>query len=251
MISREKLIQEQQLRNCIRKLIKKELGEVKKEENKLRLYIRQMIKESKVESGVPHHSTGINVLENLLKKIVPILEEGYKSLTTNEEQRESFRAHIINAINKSLAAEKHRDRAGENDSNKFIAVEEDNLGLEEQEDETDIKVSVGEKEEGEEEEEQFIDIDNDSGPSKEEEEEEKVEDFTIRGHNETGRNVALETYEKIESQILDAYSVLEDEEDEEDFYSYLLTNVRLYLEKFETELQSALQEPYEKEEEEI
>ena len=50
----------------------------------------------------PNKSTGINVLEELLKKIVPVLETDYKSLTTNESQRQSFRSHIVNAVVKTL-----------------------------------------------------------------------------------------------------------------------------------------------------
>ena len=37
----------------------------------------------------PYKSTGINELETLLKKIIPVIEPDYKSLTTAEEQRES------------------------------------------------------------------------------------------------------------------------------------------------------------------
>ena len=43
-------------------------------------------------------STGINVLEDLLKKIIPQIEDDYKLLTTSEEQRESYRSHIIDAV---------------------------------------------------------------------------------------------------------------------------------------------------------
>jgi len=53
-------------------------------------------------SPTPNKSTGINVLEELLKKIVPVLETDFKSLTTNENQRKSFRAHIVNAVVKTL-----------------------------------------------------------------------------------------------------------------------------------------------------
>ena len=42
------------------------------------------------------------ILEDLLKKIVPVLETDYKSLTTNEQQRKSFRSHIVNAVVKTL-----------------------------------------------------------------------------------------------------------------------------------------------------
>jgi hypothetical protein len=50
----------------------------------------------------PNKSTGINVLEDLLKKIIPVLETDYKILTTSVEQRNSFRSHVIQAIVNTL-----------------------------------------------------------------------------------------------------------------------------------------------------
>ena len=64
----------------------------------------------------PNKSTGINVLEELLKKIIPIIETDYKSLTTNTSQRESYRSHIINAVVNSLTPAKiNNDADGEDD----------------------------------------------------------------------------------------------------------------------------------------
>ena len=50
------------------------------------------------DQPTPNKSTGINVLEDLLKKIIPQLEIDYRMMTTADEQRESFRAHIVNAV---------------------------------------------------------------------------------------------------------------------------------------------------------
>ena len=66
----------------------------------------KLIKEAEVSTAVPQRSTGINVLEDLLKKIVPILEDDYKQMTTSEEQRRSYRGHIVNGIQSLLAPEK-------------------------------------------------------------------------------------------------------------------------------------------------
>ena len=67
-------------------------------------------------AGKPNKSTGINVLEELLKKIIPVLETDYKSLTTNSEQRNSFRAHIINAVVDTLTpAQANNDATEEGD----------------------------------------------------------------------------------------------------------------------------------------
>ena len=73
------------------------------EEERLRNIIRTLIEQERhalQEVGTPdidptpNKSTGINVLEDLLKKIVPIFKDDFRLLTTNEDQRKSFRAHI-------------------------------------------------------------------------------------------------------------------------------------------------------------
>ena len=76
-------------------------------EKEIRKLIRRIVEEEGGDDGpVPHQSTGINVLEELLKKIIPIIEIEYKQLTTDPKQRESFRAHIVNAIQNALAPTK-------------------------------------------------------------------------------------------------------------------------------------------------
>ena len=251
MISRDKLLQELKLREYVRKAIKvvSERRENKKkvielQENKLRLHIRKMLNEAEVDDDVPHHSTGINILEELLKKIIPVLETDYKTLTTALEQRKSFRAHIINAVQSTLAPDIALDKAGVEDSEKIIPVTE-------QEGDEDLTVSVGDDEEeamadlGAEsdieadidaDEESFIDINKDNVGK-------ETDSFTISGEDTTGRNMALQSFEKVEKNIVDAYGLLSDEEDEQLFYDYLLTNLKLYFDKFEQELQPVLDEP--------
>ena len=61
--------------------------------------------------------------------------------------------------------------------------------------------------------------------------------------DETGRNVAYQSYKKIESSIIDSYELLANPEDQELFYDYLIANLKLYFEKFEEELASQVDEP--------
>ena len=61
----------------------------------------------------PNKSTGINVLEDLLKKIVPVLEDDFKLLTTEDEQRQSFRAHIVKAVVDTLTPVDTNTRAAQ------------------------------------------------------------------------------------------------------------------------------------------
>ena len=70
-----------------------------------------------------------------------------------------------------------------------------------------------------------------------------VEDFGLEGEDETGRNAAYDCFQKIEKQILKAFKLLGNDEDRELFYDYLLTNVKLYFDQFEKDLQKVLGEP--------
>ena len=226
--------EEKTLRESIRHLIRHvKQNKVIEEENQLRNIIRKMMDFDLVEGQTPdvdpapNKSTGINVLEELLKKIIPILETDYKSLTTNPDQRESYRAHIINAVDNSLTPAKLNNQAGE----MAAAVDEE------------IEINVGD-DTGDD---KFIDIRSDAEKSAEEEEEEEEDPRSTFGGdvegNETGRNVAYQSYKKIESTILDAYDLLADPEDQELFYDYLIANLKLYFEKFEEELASQVEEP--------
>ena len=45
------------------------------------------------------------------------------------------------------------------------------------------------------------------------------------------------------SNIIDAFELLENEEDENIFLDYLITNLKLYFDKFEAEIAPSLEEP--------
>jgi len=224
--------QENILRESIRHAIKTVKGKRRTEEKKLRTVIREFLDlEMKTlnEGGTPdndpapHRSTGINVLEDLLKKIVPVLEDDYILLTTKDEQRRSFRAHIVNAVIGSLTPVEANNDAP--DINEDIDEE--------------VSIDVGEDEND-----KFIDIRTDAEKSAEEpEEDEPVNSFGIDGEDETGRNMAYASYKKIESSIVDAYDLLSNSEDQEIFYEYLIANLKLYFDKFEGELSTSPDEP--------
>ena len=69
------------------------------------------------------------------------------------------------------------------------------------------------------------------------------EEFGIEGMDETGRNMAYTTFRKISQYILDAFDMLANTKDKEVFIDYLLTNTKLYFDKFESELQNTVNEP--------
>jgi len=230
--------QENTLRTSIRHAIKAVKGKRQADEKKLRGVIRELLDfevKSLNEGGTPdndpapHRSTGINVLEDLLKKVVPVLEDDYKLLTTSDEQRKSFRAHIVNAVIGSLTPVEANNDAGAGDADINEDIEEE-ISID-----VDDDVNDNDK---------FIDIRTDAEKSVEEPEEEKpVNSFGIDGEDETGRNMAYASYKKIESSVVDAYDLLSNSEDQEIFYEYLIANLKLYFDKFEGELATNVDEP--------
>ena len=162
----------------------------------------------------------------MLKKIVPKLEDSYKTLTTDKEQRGSFRSHILNAIENALKPEDAKEDADD-------TVED----LEE------VEINIKDSDPlGASDEDKFIDI-SDSGGGDTEEEEDPLDSFGIEGEDLTGRDEAFEAFNQVENQIIDAYSVLQNPKDREIFYDYLLTNVKMYFDKFEDELAGVVSEP--------
>ena len=257
-IDRNELIQEVRKEMKLRKFISESLekifaSNVKEatsqllEERELRNVLVGIISEAGAEV-VPHRSTGINVLEDLLKKIIPIIEQDYKKLTTSPEQRDAFKSHIVNAIQNSLAPLRAAEEAGEpvididEDISVDLASVESDLGMEIPAELDAANIDADE--------EKFIDIDSDGVPDDIDSDIDAPQTGDM-----TGRNFAENTFNKIEKQIGEAYALLGDTEDKDVFYDYLITNIKLYFDKFEDELSRVLPEPttpeYEKEKEEL
>ena len=227
-MNRNEVATELLLRENIRRIIKTvKQGKIDERreriltESALRKVIRKLLSEGPaVPDEVPNRSTGINVLEELLKKIIPVLEADFKTLTSDEEQRGSFRAHVLNAIKNILTVA---------DTNDDVSVMSEPKG--DIEEDIDIKVSDDAKDD------RFIDIE----PEKETD---PKDDFSkgLEGSNldQTGRNVAFNSFKKIEQNILDSYELLDNQKDAKIFYDYLLTNVKLYFDKFEDELSGSV-----------
>jgi len=228
------LNEEQILRENIRRLIA--FVKRKKETNvdqkaKLREIVDKIIVQEKAilqeaatpdNDPAPNKTTGINVLEDLLKKIIPILEDDYKLLTTDLEQRNSFRAHIVNAVVQSLAPAQANDQA-----------EPDTV-------QEAVEVAVGDDDEMPEE---FIDINKDTEVPEKEVSPEEEFGSGLEGTDETGRNMAYQSFKKIEKAILDSYELLSNADDRELYYDYLLANLKLYFDRFEEELSTSVSEP--------
>tara|TARA_S200002703_G_scaffold68108_1_gene59196 strand:+ start:450 stop:1211 length:762 start_codon:yes stop_codon:yes gene_type:complete len=223
---------ERELRESIRSVVKAVKKKRLNEEKDLRIIIQKMIdhelyslNEGQVSDvdPSPNKSTGINVLEDLLKKIIPVLETDYKILTTSEEQRQSFRSHVIQAIVNTLKPVEIN-----NDADPIADINED------------IEIDLGNEDSDQD---KFIDIRSDSEKKADEEPEDPRSDFGIEGEDETGRNMAYSSFKKVETSIIDSFELLSATEDKELFHDYLIANVKLYFDKFETELAGTVEEP--------
>jgi hypothetical protein len=205
------------------------------EEHALRVNLRNIILEQsaiyEVEDPTTdiHDSTGINTLKDLLKNtnVLATLREVYKTLTTSEDQRKSFRAHVIKWVQDTLAPVKLNDTS---------SLESEDL--QEQEDVGVDVLGVGDGDEN-----KFIDASDGSEKEKKPEEDEEGALATISGEDTTGRNKAERIYPNIEKSIVDYYAELDNPEDQEMFYDYLIANLKLYFDKWSSEMAVSVDEP--------
>lgn len=222
------------LRHCIHE-VKLEVRNKEAKEKIIRESVRALIAEAEATGGAPEAPsdvTAINFLKNLLKNIVPNIEEDYKQLTSAKSQRISFRKHVLNAT-----------------ENLLNNLDADPEAVEADLEEVTIKIN-DDKPDG------FIDIYGDEAKDTPEEEELSPEDEFAKGLegrklDNTGRNSAFESFNKIQNQIENEYSKLDadtivdgrEETEREIFRDYLLLNLKLYFDKFEEDLSPDLEEP--------
>ena len=202
----------------------------------------------------------------MLKKAIPTLRKDYKNLTTDSTQRSSFRSHILKAIKDSLLPAMNNAKYGAGGALLSEPAPDDvkSMNPKDVEDNEKEKFDSGEDEDlssmlkALEEAEIGIDVDNEeekiSNPIDQPDEDKKLnvepdeepdekEDFGIEGEDETGRNMAYTSFRKVSQYILDAFDMLANPKDKEVFIDYLLTNLKLYFDKFETELKNTVEEP--------
>jgi hypothetical protein len=230
--TKEVLLQEEaNLRLLIRPLILEEArntARILHEENKLRGLVRTLLLmeiDSPDELARQRRSTGINALADIMKKLVADIKVGYTSLTTSAEQRDSFRDHILAAIEDTLGTVMPYGLPDQ--------LADDALDIALTEAQFDVKID------------QEL-LGDDIKDPEEDAPEEKPEGDNypeIEGAERTGRNFSAETFRRIEPTIVKAYKNLADVDDRQDFYEYLLDNVTKYFERFETEMTANLDSP--------
>ena len=251
----EKLMREY-IRNKIRSKLNEQIRLEEEQELKLRLVIRDLIKEAK-ENANPHPNTGINKLRDSFRKAKATIKSKFQQLTTDPEQRTTFRSHLLNAFEKLFQ--------------ELDALNARGLPEEKPEgDEMDLQAPPGEPEGG--------DVDPDSEDEidailkevkidlpddfeiqdmptgdyqtkkdfakKEKENEEKASlNPEIEQGDTTGRNQAFDTFRLVQSYFSDAYLDLDNEDDKKMFKEWCLYNMKLLLDNYEEQLAAAPEEP--------
>ena len=240
---RKMIKQEAKLRASIRENLKRYFKEkaveheqhVSKiiEEHHLRLKLRnilfeQLITEAEDPSTDVSDNTGINTLKDLLKNtnVLATLRETYKTLTTSEDQRKSFRAHVIRWVQDTLAPVKLNDTDAGSANSLSEQVGIDVEGVNDEDKDKFIDASDGSEKEN------VVPQEEEEGLAK------------ISGEDTTGRNKAERIYPNIEKSIVDYYAELDNPEDQEMFYDYLIANLKLYFDKWDGEMSvTAPEEP--------
>lgn len=175
-----------------------------------------------------HSSTGMNSLEDLFSNtnLLSVLESDYYYLTTSSEQREDYKNHVLTAVIGLFKTEDSNPESQENLSESLQYLFEQ---------EADISIQVSDEE---------IPEDKVVGPARDEmdDEKEKLEDENAESidpdEDLTGRNRAMSAISKIEKSIKDAYAILGNPADKADFKTYLIANLKLYFDQWESSLQN-------------
>lgn len=168
MIDRQKMLEEQLLRENIRKAIKVVAEKRKKEEEPVRQIIRHLLREA---NQVKYEYTALNLLAHFIKETVgdpskpdsnPAFKDAYTDLSSGPQDREIFTEFLLDFANedfKTMDANKQPKPLGQDFVEKGFVEDEPEIEEPEEKDEV-ITVSIG-------------DLENNGGdlsPSEEEEE---------------------------------------------------------------------------------
>lgn len=275
--------QEKLLREFIRKTFVSNLLREQREEHAVRLYVRSLINEVKDEQycstlfeakdmANPHPNTGINKLRDAIRKAKPSIKTKYQQLTTSDEQRESFKNHFLtamvrlfdelDALNAQGADAEEVEAALDDEAitSDLEAPPEDATADDMADDiETgdldalleaiDIEVQDGDvvsdefdDEENKENEKNKSQAEKDFDKKSEDEEKRKEFGAGVEGDS-TGRNQAFDAFNLVQTYFSDAYLDLNNPEDIEMYKKWGLYNIKLLLDKYESELNTNPDEP--------
>ena len=173
----------------------------------VREFVKKQLNEEEMQN--PGENTGINSLKTIAKQIIPIIGDNFKSLTSNDEQRQSFKNHLLHAFLNMFDRIDDQQLFEQKLPDDFVEVEEQPKKQNPDED------SPGEQE----------------------------DDFNLEGEDRTGANYAFKAFKGVQKQIESAYGILENQEDREVFKRGFFSNLKAYFERWEGELAGSLKEP--------
>lgn len=218
------------LRSFIRKAIKhvkhKKENEALLEEQELRNLIKKMILQEK-EREPAYDDTGLNILNSLFLDtgILKRIRIGYKELKSTSEQRETYKEHLIYHIMNLLNIERAKDHPGDQSEIVTDLQEQDELTLKLDTDGSELMGQEPRKE------------------TPEEKEDKEIEDFRIPGKeygDTTGIKQAFAVFNQTEvkQSIMNYWNRLGNEEDKDTFYDNLLEQLKMYFDVWEEEVQA-------------
>ncbi len=241
MQSREKIVSELKVRKLISRMLEIQKKRVIKEtissindHFRLRKVLKYLVSESDVEKS-PHQSTAVNVLDQVFGKIKKNIEDGYKMLTTEKEQRNSYRKHLLSNIDDALKAEELNFKA---------AAERDPAETPAELEEVEINIKSNDPLDVPDEEKTLPNAGDKGGDTEEPaEEKSEEEEFGIEGEELTGRDQAFPVFKQILEPITTGYKSLHNPNDREVYHDYLLTNMKMLMDQFEDQLAGVVDEP--------
>ena len=260
------LIKEQREEHSVRMYVRSLISEVKEEQ------VLSTLFEAK-DMANPHPNTGINKLRDAIRKAKPSIKTKYQQLTTDPAQRESFKNHFLTAMVRlfdeldalnAQGAEPEEieaaldDEAITNDlqappedatSDDMAADIEDDGDLDSLLEAIDIDIEDGdvvsdefEAEDDKEKEKNKSQAEKDFEKKSEDDKKRKEFGAGIEGDS-TGRNQAFDAFNLVQTYFSDAYLDLNNPEDIEMYKKWGLYNIKLLLDKYESELNTNPEEP--------
>ena len=260
------LLREQREEHAVRMYVRSLISEVKEEKTLSTLF------EAK-DMANPHPNTGINKLRDAIRKAKPSIKTKYQQLTTDPAQRESFKNHFLTAMVRLFdeldalnaqgkdAEDVEAALGDEKITNDLSAppsdVSSDDMAADIGDDgdlnslleAIDIEVEDGDVVSDEfEAEEDKEKIKNKSQAEKDfdkkSDDDEKRKEFGagVEGDS-TGRNQAFDAFNLVQTYFSDAYLDLNNPEDIEMYKKWGLYNIKLLIDKYESELNTNPEEP--------
>ena len=260
------LLKEQREEHAVRSYVRSLISEVRDEQYCSTLF------EAK-DMANPHPNTGINKLRDAIRKAKPSIKTKYQQLTTDPAQRESFKNHFLTAMVRlfdeldalnAQGAEPEDVEAALGDkaitsdleappedmtSDEMAADIGDDGDLDALLEAVDIDIDDGDvvsdefdAEDDKEKEKNKSQAQKDFEKKSEDDEKRKEFGMGIEGDS-TGRNQAFDAFNLVQTYFSDAYLDLNNPQDIEMYKKWGLYNVKLLLDKYESELNTNPDEP--------